>query len=103
MKNYEVFDMDKRAIDGWMIWIQSVKEHIESVELDKKDGKNIAMFTLKKSFPTLGKFVKNLSASHNNDLKKPCTNCEGRGWMKSFNEDVKTECLVCKGQGFIKS
>ncbi len=40
--------LSKTAIDGWIIWLLSVQEHIESVELKEKDGKSQAVFTLKK-------------------------------------------------------
>ena len=51
----------------------------------------------------------NSETSHNNDFKKPCPECEGKGYvlddseLDTKNRYKKEECPVCKGQGFIKS
>jgi len=43
----------------------------------------------------------------NNDLKKPCPNCDGKGEVKSVTKDLDgydlENCSDCDGQGFIKS
>jgi len=49
----------------------------------------------------------NLKTSHNNDLKKPCPTCDGKGEVRSATKDIDgydlEDCHKCKGQGFIKS
>jgi len=44
---------------------------------------------------------------HNNDLKKLCPKCGGKGEIKSAKKDLNgydlEDCTVCDGQGFLKS
>ena len=49
-------------------------------------------------------WLNSLKHSLNNDFKKPCPKCNGRGYFGLDSKIFKGKpCRRCKGQGFIKS
>jgi len=56
------------------------------------------------TFKSIGKEMESLETSHNNDFKKPCPTCDGKGLGRIDNySGTLVECPECDGQGFIKS